>query len=222
MSTSRGRRLATVLAAGMLVLAACHIQPGTTYTGEGTYYDGDGWGNCSYEDSDAMFAAMNETDYEGSRLCGAYVRATGPDGTVTVKIVDRCPECAPGDLDFSPQAFDLIADLPDGRVPVSWELVSADGIGDVQYRVQEGSSQWWLSIQPRHHANVVTKLEVQSDGGWVPLERQMYNYFVAEQGLGPGPFTIRLTDIWGEQLVHTGIRLDPGVVQTTSSQFAAH
>ncbi len=223
---SRGRRrlvAATVVAAA--ALAGCRIVPGTTYTGEGTFYFGDGSGNCSYDAGNAgvLYAAMNEADCENSLICGGYVRATGPDGTVTVKIVDRCPECAPGDIDFSPEAFDLIADPVDGRVPISWELVSGGAIGNVGYRVKDGSSQWWLAIQPLTHRNLVSTLEVKAaDGSWVALERQQYNYFVAPSGMGVGPFTIRVTDNWGEQLVHTGITLSPGQVQSTSTQFASH
>jgi expansin len=203
------------------VATACRVLPGTTYTGEGTYYTGGSFGNCSFEqDVGVLYAAMNEADYEAARICGAFVRATGPDGTVTVQVVDRCPECAPGDIDFSPAAFDRIADPVDGRVPISWHLVSPATMGNVQYRVKEGSSQWWLAIQPRRHRNLVTKLEVQVDGAWVALPRQPYNYFVASSGLGPGPFTVRLTDVHGEKLVHSGITLSPEAVQTTSSQFA--
>ncbi len=221
----RGRVSAAAALVALAVLAGCRIVPGTTYTGEGTYYAGDGSGNCSYDAGAAgvLYAAMNEADYENALICGGYVRATGPDGTVTVKIVDRCPECAPGDIDFSPEAFDVIADPVDGRVPISWELVSGGSIGNVQYRVKEGSSQWWLAIQPRNHRNLVTKLEVQTaDGSWVALERQQYNYFVAASGLGVGPFTVRLTDNHGEQLVHTGITLNPATVQVTGTQFATH
>ncbi len=224
--STRGTRLAAAAVLGAVVLlAGCRIVPGTTYTGEGTYYGGDGSGNCSYDVGGAgvLYAAMNELDYENAAICGGYVRATGPDGTVTVKIVDRCPECAPGDIDFSPEAFDLIADPVDGRVPISWELVSGGSIGNVQYRVKEGSSQWWLAIQPRNHRNLVTKLEVlTAENTWVALERQQYNYFVASSGLGVGPFTIRLTDNHGQSLVQSGITLSPGAVQTTASQFTAH
>lgn len=214
-----------LLVVGTVVASSCRIVPGTTYTGEGTFYLGDGSGNCSYDAGGAgvLYAAMNDADYENATICGGYVRATGPDGTVTVKVVDRCPECLPGDIDFSPEAFDVIADPVDGRVPITWELVSGGSIGNVQYRVKEGSSQWWLAIQPRTHRNLVTRLEIQTaDGAWIELQRQPYNYYVASSGLGAGPFTIRLTDNWGEQLVHPGITLQPGVVQTTGSQFSGH
>jgi expansin (peptidoglycan-binding protein) len=204
--------------------AGCQITPGTTYQGDGTYYQGDGSGNCGFPaGATVLYAAMNETDYENSRTCGAYVEATGPKGTVTVEIVDRCPECASGDLDFSPQAFGHIADLPDGRVPISWKVVSAPAaVGPIQIVVKDGSNPWWIAFQVRQHANIVTSLEVQVGGQWQALERQQYNYFLASSGLGSGPFTIRLTDVYGQQLVQSGITLSPTVVQPTSLQFSRH
>ena len=88
-------------------LGAGQIQYGPTYTGEGTFYGATGEGNCLYDaTSDRMIAAMNHTDYENSQACGAYVAVTGPTGTtITVKIVDQCPECKPGDIDLSAEAF---------------------------------------------------------------------------------------------------------------------
>jgi expansin (peptidoglycan-binding protein) len=165
---------------------------------------------------------MNPVHDAGARACGAHVRVTGPDGTVTVQVVDLCPECKAGDVDLGPEAFDLIADPVDGRVPISWQFVSGPDASPVQYVVKDGSNPWWFAIQARRHRNLVTSLEVQVGGRWVALQRQGYNYFVADAGLGSGPFTVRLTDVHGEQLIHTGIALAPGAVQTASSQFAAH
>jgi hypothetical protein len=53
--------------------------------------------------------------------CGKYAKVTGPNGTVRVKIVDTCPPCAYGSLDLSPTAFEQIADLAAGRVPITWQ-----------------------------------------------------------------------------------------------------
>lgn len=225
MRTPRGssRLRSALVAAAVVVVAGCQVMPGTTYSGDGTFYGGGSLGNCTYDQYVGdLYAAINATDYENARACGAHIQVTGPDGTVTVPVVDQCPECAKGDIDLSPAAFDVIADLVDGRVPITWKLVSAPGPGNVQYVVKDGSSQWWLAIQPRRHRNLVTKLEVSVDGAWVALQRESYNYFVAPSGLGPGPFTVRLTDVHGEQLVHSGITLSPTTVQETSSQFAAH
>jgi len=218
------RRVAIGVVALLAVVTGCRILPGQTYDGEGTYYFGDGSGNCSYPaGGSTMYAALNELDYENSFNCGAYIRATGPRGTVTVRIVDRCPECAPGDIDFSPQAFALIADPAAGRVPITWELTSApQGIGNLQFVVKDGSNPWWIAFQVRNHANIVASMEVLVSGRWVKLERQQYNYFLAPNGLGNGPFTLRVTDIYGEQLTKSNVTLSPTVVQTSNLQFTRH
>ena len=215
--------LALVLVAAVVatLTSGCRILPGQTYSGDGTYYFGDGSGNCMYPaGGSVLYAAMNEADYENSTNCGAYIQATGPKGTVTVKIADRCPECAPGDIDFSPEAFDQIAQRSAGRVPITWHLVSAPaGIGNLQFVVKDGSNPWWIAFQVRQHANIITTFEVQVAGAWQTLERQQYNYFLAPSGLGSGPFTVRVTDIYGEQLVKSGITLSPTVVQSSTLQF---
>jgi len=77
-----------------------------SHTGEATYYTfADGSGNCGSPatPNDLMVGAMNHTDYAGSAACGACARIVGPQGTVDVRIVDRCPECPQGDIDLSPR-----------------------------------------------------------------------------------------------------------------------
>src|SRR6188472_3800077 len=88
------------------------------HTGEATYYDfADGSGNCSFPATpdDLMVGAMNHVDYAQSAVCGACAELTGPNGVVKVRVVDQCPECPQGDIDLSPDAFALIADLAAGR-----------------------------------------------------------------------------------------------------------
>src|SRR4051812_30071915 len=70
-------------------------------TGQGTYYDATGAGNCSFDatPNDLMVAAINHVDYGTAQWCGACLEVTGPNGTVTVRVVDQCPGCAKGDLD---------------------------------------------------------------------------------------------------------------------------
>ncbi len=75
------------------------IQFGKTYSGNATFYGATGAGNCSFEaSSDLMVGAMNQQDYENSQACGARLTVTGPNGKVTIRVVDRCPECRPGQL----------------------------------------------------------------------------------------------------------------------------
>jgi expansin len=191
------------------------------HTGEGTYYAATGDGNCMFGPSpgDLMVAAMNDPDYNHAAVCGEYVRVSGPAGTVTVRIVDRCPECKSGDLDLSPQAFARIAALVQGRVPITWQVVSGDVSGPIAYRFKEGSSQWWTAVQVRNHRNPVERLEYLSGSQWISVPRQDYNYFVQAGGMGPGPYTFRVTDAYGNVLIDSGIALVVGGIVNGSSQF---
>src|SRR6201999_2853878 len=82
---------------GGLVGGSCSAVPADE-SGDGTYYAADGTGNCSFDASpnDLLVAAMNHPDYGTAQWCGACVAVTGPKGTVTVRIVEQCPECPQG------------------------------------------------------------------------------------------------------------------------------
>jgi len=42
-----------------------------------------------------------------------------------VQLTDRCGGCAYGDLDFSPNAFNKLADPSVGRISgISWEIIN--------------------------------------------------------------------------------------------------
>jgi expansin (peptidoglycan-binding protein) len=206
-STPSSRRTASTTAP-----SAGRIRPGTTYDGIATFYDtGNGDGACSYGPTgDVMTAAMNHTDYETSKACGAYVLVRAGGASVTVRITNECPlPCAPGQLDLSPQAFAKLADPTRGQIPVTWTLLSPDISDTIAIRYKTGSSQYWCGIQAIGHRNPLARLEVRTGGGWTSLARTEYNYFLSEQGSGCGG-AIRITDIYGEQLTLDGIALRPG------------
>ncbi|WP_051814577.1 expansin EXLX1 family cellulose-binding protein [Streptomyces iakyrus] len=205
--------------------SAGRIKPGTTYQGVATAYKaGVGDGACLFGPSpDLMVAAMNTTDYETSRACGAYVLVRAANGkSITVRITNECPlPCAPGQIDLSEQAFAELADLKLGRLPITWSLVSPSTVGTISIRYKTGSSQHWCAIQAIDHRNPISRLEVRGAGGWRQLPRTAYNYFVSADGSGCGG-AIRITDIYGERLTITGLTVRPNVVQPTQVQFARH
>ncbi|MBC9714969.1 hypothetical protein H9Y04_20680 [Streptomyces sp. TRM66268-LWL] len=202
---------------------AGRIRPGATYQGVATHYEaGDGNGACLFGPSpDLMIAAMNTTDYETSRACGAHVLVRAANGkTVTVRITNECPSpCAPGQIDLSKQAFAKLAALNAGRIPITWSLVSPSTSEKISVRYKTGSSRHWCAVQAIGHRNPVARLEVRTSGGWRQLPRTMYNYFLAENGNGCGG-AIRLTDIYGEQLTVPALAVRPDVAQPTGLQFA--
>ncbi|MEV7889664.1 expansin EXLX1 family cellulose-binding protein [Streptomyces sp. NPDC002817] len=203
---------------------AGRIRPGTTYEGVATFYDtGNGDGACSYGPTDdTMTAAMNHTDYETSQACGAYVLVRAGGASVTVRITNECPlPCAPGQLDLSPQAFAKLAAPSRGEIPITWTLLSPASSEKISIRYKTGSTRYWCGIQAIGHRNPLARLEVRTGSGWTRLARTEYNYFLSEQGSGCGG-SIRITDIYGEQLTVDGIALRAEAVQPAGVQFAAH
>ncbi|TDU89240.1 expansin (peptidoglycan-binding protein) [Kribbella voronezhensis] len=205
---------------------AGRIKPGVRYRGVATAYEaGDGNGACLYGPSggDLMIAAMNHTDYESAKACGAHVLVRAANGaSITVRIVNECPlPCAPGQLDLSQQAFAKLAKLSVGRLPITWTLVSPAASGTISIRYKDGSSQYWCGVQAIGHRNPLAALEVQTAKGWRKLHRTDYNYFLSTDGSGCGK-AIRITDIYGERLTINGIAVKPDVAQRTGVQFARH
>lgn len=200
------------------------IKPGVTRSGVATFYDTDGSGACGYSPSpDPLTAAMNWSDYEDSKACGAYVLVRAANGaSVTVRITNLCPApCRVGQVDLSPQAFDHLGARNLGEIPITWTLVSPPLSKRISIRYKDGSSQYWCGIQVIDHVNPVARLEVRKSGEWKQLQRTDYNYFLSENGAGCGG-AIAVTDIYGERLVVDPLPVKADVAQPTALQFAQH
>jgi expansin len=204
---------------------AGRIRPGVTYHGVATAYSaGNGDGACLFGPaSNLMIAAMNYTDYETAKACGAYVLVRAADGaSITVLITNECPlPCARGQLDLSQQAFARLANPALGRIAITWKLLSPRMSRTISIRYMTGSSRWWCAIQVIGHRNPVALLAVRVGNRWRRLPRTGYNYFISGHGSGCGG-PIRITDIYGQQLTINGIALLPNVIQPTRAQFARH
>lgn len=200
----------------------CDMDNVEEHHGDGTYYDADGSGNCSFPASpgDLMVAAMNDADYAGSAACGACIEAQGPEGTATVRIVDRCPECPQGDVDFSYEAFGHVAQHVQGRVDITWHYVECDVTGPIRYHFKEGSNPWWMAVQIRNHRHPIAGVEyLGEDGNFHQMVRASYNFFLEEAGLGSGPYTFRVTDVNGQQLTDQDVVFVEGGEVDGAAQF---
>lgn len=200
---------------------------GTVHTGEGTFYGGGYEGGCAMLDpisrEDYWIVAMNLEDYNNAQLAGAYLEVTGELGTINMLVTDLLPEGKKGDLDLYVDAFPLIAPAEKGRVPVSWRIIPLDSAENapVCYKFKEGTTQYWCGVQVRNHRYPITKLEYLNENGeFVELPRQQYNYFESME-MGAGPFTFRITDIYGQVIIDEDIPLqtDDSVIVQGSVQF---
>ena len=124
-------------------------------------------------------------------------------------VTDLLPEGKKGDLDLYTDAFPLIAPAEKGRVPVSWKIIPLDTAENapVSYKYKEGTSEYWCGVQVRNHRYPITKLEyLNEDGEFTALTRRPYNYFESDE-MGAGPFTFRITDIYGQVIIDRNIPL---------------
>ncbi len=201
------------------------IMPGAATSGEATHYElaAGSMGNCSYPSPPAgpLYVALPPPEYGGSAACGSYLQVSGPDGSVTVEVVDQCPECQAGHIDLSEQAFARIAPLSAGLVPVSYHTIADPPLpAPLSMLVKAGSSAYYLALLPINNGNPLAGVAVRQDsGGWQELARTTYGYWLASSGAGPGPFTVRLTDSLGHQATVTGITISPGVLQATGTSM---
>ena len=192
---------------------SCILEPkGTVHTGEGTFYGGGYTGGHAMLDPvshDYWIVAMNHSDYNEAQLAGAYLEVTGELGTIHMLVTDELPEGKKGDLDLFTDAFPLIAPVEKGRVPVSWKIIPLDSAENapISFKYKTGSTEFWCGVQVRNHRYPITKLEyLDKNGEFVEIPRRPYNYFETRD-MGKGPFTFRITDIYGQVIIDKDIPL---------------
>ncbi|KAK7694839.1 hypothetical protein QCA50_002027 [Cerrena zonata] len=109
---------------------------GDTYSGDGTFYD-TGLGACGITNSDSDFIAAighggfdsfpgyNGANPNNNPICNKEALVHYQGKSVKVKITDRCGGCDnPYSLDFSPAAFQQLADPSVGRIhDITWSWV---------------------------------------------------------------------------------------------------
>lgn len=200
--------------------SACAAPPATSASkGKATFYDlAGGTGNCSFPSSpaDDLFVALGPAQYSAGAACGMYLDVTGPKGKVRVKVTDSCPECAAGHLDLSRTAFKKIGAEVDGIIPITYKSVTNPSVpGPISVRIKEGASQYWFAALIDNHG---TQLSSVSVGGRA-AHRESYNYWVIDSGAGPGPYKIKITDVYGRSTTVSGITMSPGKVQRTTARL---
>lgn len=193
-----------------------------SHSGDATYYTfADGTGACGFATSTDYVAALNMPDWMGSGMCGTCAAIDGPMGSVTVRIVDLCPECASGDLDLSPAAFDQIAERSAGRVAMSWREVPCPVTGPVVFHVDSGANGYYLAVNVRNHRHRLARIERRLEGGsYVDLVRQDYNVWVESPVAGAPVDTmhLRATDAYGHA-IEADVPVTPGADVPAGEQF---
>ena len=189
------------------------FKDGPVYSGDATAYgDNTSGGNCLFPKkeyyNDMMYAAINRQQYFddlGCGLCGVAVLSSNPVKPIRFRIIDQCPECAHGSLDFSNKAYYELTGQSPGRVGVTWAIIPCDAkIGsypalveshsDIKFQFKTGSTQWWFQVQVFNTLYPVAAVEIEVANNFVSLTRAQHNYW-GQSGLaiGNGPYTFRVT-----------------------------
>jgi expansin (peptidoglycan-binding protein) len=157
--------------------------------------------------------------YDNGKACGSYLFIVGPKDSIIARVTDRCPGCSSRTIDLSTQAFKRIATLSQGRVPIRWRFIPAPTNQPLSYHFKKNSNQWWMAVQIRNHRHPIAQVEyATTDSLWKKLDQTNYNYFVGKK-TGPGPFIIKVTDIFGGTVIDSGIQLLPDSLIRSSGNF---
>ncbi|MBR1598759.1 MAG: Ig-like domain-containing protein [Lachnospiraceae bacterium] len=182
------------------------------HSGKGTYYERVSGGAANLDEYESIYytVAMNNEDYMNG-LAGAYIEITDKDGDkIAVMVTDRLPEGAKGDIDLTKATFEKIEPLSTGKMDITWKIIPLPTNDPIQYVFKPTSTKYWAEIQVRNHRYPIAKLEYLDTvtNTYVELPRQEYNYFTAANGMGAGPYTFRVTDFYGHQLIDSGIEIN--------------
>lgn len=107
----------------------------------------------------------------------------------------------------------------DAKKKVTWRVIALPTEDPVSFRFKPTSSQYWAEVQVRNHRYPISKLEVLVNGSYMELTRKNYNYFAAPNGMGTGPFTFKITDIYGDVIIEKNIPLKTSAVVNGTGNF---
>lgn len=219
-----------VLAAAVAIVvllrsSACAAPPTTSpQKGTATYYVAGTEGNCSFpRPADDLYVALGPNQYAGAAACGGYLDVTGPKGKVRVKVFDSCPACGTGHLDLSRTAFNRIGDESGGSIPITYRAVRNPRTpGPLSITFVAGTSGSYWAVVIDNHANPLKSVKAKGPGGrWRTAKRSDYNAWIISREVGNGPFSVRMTDIYGHAGTATNIKLTPSERQTTTVDLTA-
>jgi len=118
------------------------------------------------------------------------------------------------------EAFAMIADPIDGRVPISWKYVPCQTSETIKINFKEGSSEFWTAIQFRDIEHGISTMEyLNNSDQWIAVNRELFNFFIETSGIS-SPMTLRATSVLGEQLIFEDIILDLASDFDTGKQFS--
>jgi expansin (peptidoglycan-binding protein) len=211
---------------------ACTVDPGS-FSGHITHYTlSTAMVACHFPTSSLpqYYAAMNEYDYRNAAACGACVEVTNSQNQskLIVQIVDECPYvgnqqwCFNGShhVDLNMAAYNALG--ANNNPAVTWRYVpctSTPNGGNVQFYWDSGAQQYYVAVSIMNLRYELASVDIMKNGSYVAMKRERYNVWTDPGGVGTGPFTFRLTDKYGRQLIDPDIPMQPNQIVSGHVQF---
>ena len=196
----------------------------TTYSGMATYYTMGTAFACSFDtiETGSYYCAMNQPQYDTAAYCGTCLSVTGGNGTHIVVVNDLCPSCSSGSLDMSPLAFEaVVGDLSLGIGSISWKLVSCPYASTPLWITNNSfSNPYYGSVLVHHAVNKIAGVEVYYDSSWHLMVRGADNYWSSSL-TNDSVVGIRVTDIYGSQIVVDSVKINSAANFNATSNFPA-
>ncbi len=157
---------------------------------------------------------------DGSLCDACMLVKTAKGKSAVLRIVTYGVEAEPGDIDVSPEAFDI---LHSGEFPrdMTWQLAKCPDTGTLRYEFQTEASIWWTSLWVRNARVPLTKVEVKSGNhsSFIELARGGDGTLTDNGGFGEGSFTLRMTGIDNQVVEDTFPSFDTGELKSSTKQF---
>ena len=170
---------------------------------------------CAYQYLNSFFqqyfAAMNSAQWSNGQACGQCVVARCIDPAcpvqnhdVLVQIVDKCPECLEGSLDFSYPAYTALTGSWPNRLKISWQYATSCApfvSGGILYTPKAGiqSNGFWKAFFLANYKYPLSAVIYQGTA----LPSSQFQFFQMYSNIPTGPFQLTLVAINGQQVVVT-------------------
>ena len=177
------------------------------FRGDGTAYSdsvnntGTGFA-CSYRYLNTKFsnyfAAINHEQWADGATCGRCVKARCVDSRckvqnedVLVQVVDLCPECKKGDVDFSFGAYKDITGMWPHRLTIEWEWASCapEIEGNIRFDPKDGINKFWQAFYLSNTRYPIKQVKLNGQ----VLSRSPFNFYINGGMMPDGESTLELT-----------------------------
>ncbi|HEX2660019.1 MAG TPA: expansin EXLX1 family cellulose-binding protein [Polyangia bacterium] len=173
-----------------------------------------------------LIAAVDPALFAASAACGGCLRIETPAGVVETVVVESGPaKTAANTISVAVNRAAMTVLAPDGSTSVD-QGVTARFVpctlppdAGMVFQLQEGSNTSYAAVLVQNHRYRIATVEYRIRDAYRRLTRASYNYWVANNGMGTGPFTLRITDVHGHVVEQAGIPLKPGVPFRGAAQF---